>query len=66
MIIPVVMRADLIAAGDQVGWNDLTYAAAAEACGQAIDVPESILYVVFLTSSSKPETEMDPGHAAKI
>lgn len=22
--IPVVMRADLIAAGDQSGWNDLT------------------------------------------
>ena len=43
MIIPVVMRADLIAAGDHVGWNDLIYAAAAVACGQDIDVPETML-----------------------
>ena len=41
--LPVVMRDDLMAAGDHVGWKDLTYAAAAEACGQAIDVPEIIL-----------------------
>lgn len=41
--LPVVMRADLMAAGDHVGWNVFTYTAAAVACGQDIDVPEIIL-----------------------
>ena len=34
----------MIAAGDQVGWKDLMYAAAPEPWGQDIDVPEIILY----------------------
>lgn len=42
--IPVVMRADMIIAGDQSRWNDLTYAAAPLACGHAMDVPEMMLY----------------------
>jgi hypothetical protein len=42
--VPVVMRADMIIAGDQSGWNDLTYAAAPLACGHAMDVPEMMLY----------------------
>ena len=41
--LPVVMRADLMAAGDHEGWNVLTYTAAAVACGHDIDVPEIIL-----------------------
>jgi len=43
-IVPVVMRADMIIAGDQSRWNDLTYAAAPLACGHAMDVPEMMLY----------------------
>ena len=38
------MRADLIAAGDHVGWNDLIYTAAAVACGQDIDVPDTVKF----------------------
>ena len=60
------MRDDLIAAGDHAGWNDLTYAAAAEACGQDIDVPEIILYVDSLLSNEVPETEATGDHAAKM
>ena len=55
-----------MAAGDHVGWNDLTYAAAAEACGQDIDVPEIILYATDLLSPSKPVTEAIGDHAAKM
>lgn len=60
------MRADLIAAGDHVGWNVLTYTAAAVACGQDIDVPEIILYIVFLESITPVETGAMGGHAARI
>ncbi|WOH01384.1 hypothetical protein DCAR_0520766 [Daucus carota subsp. sativus] len=41
--LPVVIKADLIAAGDQSGWEALTYAAAPVAWGQAMDVPEIML-----------------------
>lgn len=64
--LPVVMRADWIAAGDQVGWNVLTYTAAAVTCGQDIDVPEIILYSVFLESITPLETGAIGDHAAKI
>ena len=64
--LPVVISDDLIAAGDHEGWNDLTYAAAAVACGQAIDVPESILNVSTLSSPSIPEIEATGDHAASI
>lgn len=43
--LPVVIRADLMAAGDHPGWNDLTYAATAVAWGQAMDVPDMMLYL---------------------
>ena len=56
----------MIAAGDHEGSNDLTYAAAAAACGQAIDVPESILNVTTLSSPSIPETGAIGDHAASI
>ena len=54
--------ADLIAAGDHVGWNDLIYAAAPVACGQAIDVPEIILNFSPLIG----ESEAIGDHAANI
>ncbi|CAA7391729.1 unnamed protein product [Spirodela intermedia] len=40
---PVVIMADLIAAGDQSGWKLLIYAATAAAWGVDIDVPERML-----------------------
>ena len=66
LLLPVVIRDDLTAAGDHVGWNDLTYAAAAEACGQDIDVPEIILYADTLLSNERPESEPTGDHAAKM
>lgn len=55
LLSPVVIRAERIAAGDHVGWNDLTYAAAPETCGQAIEVPEIILKFNVLLSPSMSE-----------
>lgn len=40
---PVVISADMTAPADQVGWNDLTYAAAPETWGAAMDVPDMML-----------------------
>lgn len=37
--IPVVIMADLMAAGDQVGWSDLRRATMAEIWGVAMEVP---------------------------
>lgn len=65
-VLPVVMRADLMAAGDHVGWNVFTYTAAAVACGQDIDVPEIILYSVFLESLTPLDTVAIGDHAARI
>lgn len=48
------MRADLTAAGDQSGWNDLTYAAAAVAWGQAMDVPDITVNKLYLLSDISP------------
>ena len=53
--LPVVIIADLMAEGDQSGWNDLTYAATPAACGQDMDVPDIILYLGFLLSSESIE-----------
>ena len=41
--LPVVIRADLIAAGVQVGCMELRRATMPETWGQAMDVPDSIL-----------------------
>lgn len=38
--IPVVIRADLIMAGDQSGWTDLMRATTPETWGHAMEVPE--------------------------
>lgn len=65
-LLPVVIKDDLIAAGDHVGWNDLTYVAAAEACGQAIDVPVIMLYASLLLSPSTNEIGAIGDHAARI
>ena len=65
-LLPVVIRADLIEAGDHVGWNDLMYAATAVACGQAIDVPEIILYDIDLLSTSTSEIGEIGDHAARM
>jgi len=53
--IPVVIKAERIAAGDHVGWNDLMYPAAPDTCGHAIDVPDTMLNSSFLESPSTSE-----------
>lgn len=55
-----------MAAGDQVGWNVLTYTAAAVACGHDIEVPEIILYFVVLESLTPLDTDATGDHAARI
>lgn len=60
------MRADLIAAGDQEGKKDLTYAATAVACGQDIEVPDLMLYNTLLLSPFIPESGAAGDHAARI
>jgi len=55
LVLPVVIRAERIAAGDHVGWNAFTYAAAPETCGHAIEVPEMILKLNVLLSPSISE-----------
>ena len=65
-ILPVVMRADLIAAGDQEGKKDLIYAATAVACGQDIEVPDLMLYNTLLLSPFIPERGAAGDHAARI
>ena len=65
-IVPVVIRADRIAAADHVGWNDLMYAAAPETCGQDIEVPVSMLNCNFLLSPSTSEGEATGDQAATI
>lgn len=42
-LLPVVTRADLIAAGLHVGWIDFIRATMPDIWGQAIEVPDSIL-----------------------
>ena len=64
--VPVVMRADMIIAGDQPGWKDLTYAVAPVACGHAMDVPEMTLYAANLLSLRLPDTGDSGVHAARM
>ena len=51
-IIPVVMRADLMAAGDQVGWRAFRSTTMPETCGVAIEVPEKSAYPLSANSLS--------------
>lgn len=48
--VPVVIMADLMAEGDQSGWNDLMYAAVPATCGAAMEVPDMKLYLTLLLS----------------
>lgn len=63
--IPVVIRDDLMVAGDQSGWKLLTYAATPAAWGQAMEVPDMILYFTCLLSSNS-EMEASGEYAARI
>jgi hypothetical protein len=60
------MRADMIIAGDQSGWKDLTYAATPVAWGHAMDVPETMLYAANLLSLRFPDTGDSGVHAARM
>lgn len=64
--LPDVIKADLIAAGDHVGQNDLTYAAAPVTCGHDIEVPDMMLYGTCLVSSGSSVTVEAGDHAAKM
>lgn len=62
----VVIRADLMAAGDHVGLKDFTYAAAPEAWGHDIDVPKMMLYATTRVSSGYPDIVLASDHAARM
>lgn len=66
LVVPVVIKDDLLAEGDQSGWNVLTYAAAPATWGQAIEVPDIILYFTGLLSWRMPEGEQIGENAANI
>lgn len=48
--LSVVMSANLVAEGDQFEWKDLTKAITIITCGQAIHVPDRILYLIEILS----------------
>ena len=60
------MSADLIIAGDRLGWNDLMYVAVAVAWGQAIEVPELTLWCANLLSPLTFEMGKIGDYAARI
>lgn len=67
---PVVMRADLMAAGDQLGWADLMRATIPEMWGHDIEVPDCIFHFTSNLSSCV-EVEViiggvSGGHAANM
>lgn len=62
----MVIRADMIMAEDHSRWNDLTYAAVPLTCGQAMDVPDKMLYRTFLLSSPTSLGDARGDHAAKM
>lgn len=64
--LPVVIRADLIAEGDQSGCTNLMYAAAPATCGQDIDVPDKTAYLTDLLSAAYSVTEANGEYAARI
>lgn len=64
--IPVVIKDDFIAEGDQSVWNDFTYAATPATWGQAMEVPDTILYLTLLVSIMVNEGELSGENAAKI
>lgn len=64
--LPVVMMADRIAAELQSGCAALTSAAAAEACGHDMDVPDMMLYCTTRWSPSSFVGDDAPLHAARM
>jgi len=64
--LPVVMRADLIAALLHSGCIALRSAAAAATWGQAIEVPEIMLYLTNRLSSYNFDGAVAPLHAANM
>jgi hypothetical protein len=60
------MRADLTAAGDQVGCTDLMTAAMPETCGHDMDVPESKFHSVERLSRGITVGDDLGGHAARM
>ncbi|PON57783.1 hypothetical protein PanWU01x14_171450 [Parasponia andersonii] len=65
-VLAVVIMADLMAAGLQSGWADLSRAAAPPTWGQAIDVPDRMLNSVFRVSESNPVGPIASVHAARM
>lgn len=65
-VIPVVIRADLMAAGDHSGWKLLTYAAAPATWGQAIEVPESMSNLENRLSPLIPVRDDNSEYAASM
>lgn len=64
--LPVVMIADRIAAELQSGCAALTSAAAADACGHDMDVPDMMLYCTTRWSPSSFVGDDAPLHAARM
>lgn len=60
-VIPVVIMADLIAAGDQEGWTVFTKAAIPVTWGQDIEVPETMLYIMFPLAGDHAARMFNPG-----
>lgn len=61
VILPLVMIADLIAAGDHEGWTALIKAAIPVTCGQAIEVPERMLNCLSATAGDQDASMFSPG-----
>ena len=65
-ILPVVMMADLIEAGDQFGWNDFTYAAAPLTCGHDMEVPDMNVKSEYWVSPFNPVRDLRRVYDAKM
>jgi len=64
--LPVVMRADLMADGDQFGCADLIRATAPDTWGHDIDVPDWKFHFTERLSLGDNVGEVSVGHAASI
>lgn len=60
-MIPVVMMADLMVAGDQEVCTDLIKATIPVTCGQAIEVPERMLEFMFAVAGDQAARIFSPG-----
>jgi hypothetical protein len=64
--VPVVMIADLIAAGLQSGWTALRSPAMPATCGHDMEVPDSALKRTRRSSKASPVGPASPVNAARI